>query len=408
VFDRFVVEYQSVNDTQTPVTDFPNNSAQMADVIQVGNIEFGERQIRFDGPQAASGAAIGTGPQPPILYFPGSWEQGSSGSHLDEQTYAPGTENTLMTPSIGAGESARRPGAVVCGTLSDMGWPLGPACSVSADTPFNLNVADADSTKGEVVLEWFVGPQADVESYTVRRQRFDNPFQTVATLPGDTDPRFIDSGLSLGEYTYALDYELANGNTGTVSTQPTITLSASQLALNAEAAGRRSDVNVSWAVPTGTAGVTYLVERRDGEEDDGPFRPVGRTTTTSFTDGAVIPGLYGYRITALTSDADSVTSRLQTLKIDVEGDVFVSGPNPNPVTSSTTQVAIDITADRTQAATVELFNMLGQRVYQETVRLRKDAAASLDIPVQQLSSGVYFVRIRGDFFQATQKMAVTR
>ena len=60
--------------------------------------------------------------------------------------------------------------------------------------------------------------------YTVRRQRFDKPFQTVATLPGDTDPRFIDSGLSLGEYTYALDYELANGDTGTANTEPTVHL----------------------------------------------------------------------------------------------------------------------------------------------------------------------------------------
>lgn len=407
-FDRFVVEFQSSNDTQTPVTSFPNNSSQMADVLQVTETEFGFRQIRFNGQQASENSFVGNGPEPPILYFPGSWMQGSSGSHLDEQTYPPGSEDALMTPEIGGGESARRPGAVVCGTLADIGWPLGPGCNVSPNAPFNFNVASADSANGEVVLEWFLSPAADVERYTVQRQRFDGPFETVATLPGDTDPRFIDSGLSLGTYTYALDYELSNGDTGTVSTQPSVTLSASQLAVNAEEAGRRSDVNVSWVVPSGTSGITYLVERRDGEEDDGRFRPIGRTTTTSFTDGAVIPGLYAYQITAVTSDADSVSSSVQTLRINVDGEVFVSGPNPNPVTGSTTQASIDITAGRTQGATIELYNMLGQRVYQENIQLQQDTATSLDIPIQQLSSGVYFVRIRGNFFQATQKMSVAR
>ena len=408
VFDRFVVEYQSVDDTQTPVTDFPNNSAQMADVIRVGNIEFGERQIRFDGPQAVSGAAIGTGPQPPILYFPGSWQQGSSGSHLDEQTYAPGTENALMTPSIGAGESARRPGAVVCGTLSDMGWPLGPACSVSADAPFNLNVAAADSMNGEVVLEWFVGPQADVESYTVRRQRFDKPFQTVATLPGDTDPRFIDSGLSLGEYTYALDYELANGDTGTANTEPTVTLAASQVALNVSAEGERSRIDIDWTVPASTSGFTYVVERRSGDDDEAEYQPLGRTTRTSLTDNAVTPGLYDYRITAVSSEADSVSSLPQTLFLEVDGNVFVSGPNPNPTTRFTQNTRIDITVDRSQNVSVSMYNMLGQRVYQENLRLDDNVATAIQIPVRQLSSGVYFIRIQGRLFETTQKMAVTR
>ena len=404
VFDRFVVEYQSVDDTQTPVTDFPNNSAQMADVIQVGNIEFGERQIRFDGPQAASGAAIGAGPQPPILYFPGSWEQGSSGSHLDEQTYAPGTENALMTPSIGAGESARRPGAVVCGTLSDMGWPLGPACNI----PFSLNVASADSTTGDVVLEWFIAPQADVEQYTIRRQRFDEPFEVVATLPGDTDPRFIDRGLALGQYSYALDYELASGETGTANTQPTVTLAASQVALNVSAEGERSRIDIDWTVPASTAGFTYVVERRNGDDDEAEYQPVGRTTRTSLTDNAVTPGLYDYRITAVSSEADSVSSLPQTLFLEVDGNVFVSGPNPNPTTRFTQTTRIDITVDRSQDVSVSMYNMLGQRVYQENLRLDDNVATAIQIPVRELSSGVYFIRIQGRFFETTQKMAVTR
>ncbi len=406
-FDRFVTEYRSQDDTQTPVTNFPNNSSQMADVIQVSNTEFGLRQIRFNGPQAANGAVIGSGPEPPILYFPGNWEQGSSGSHLDEQTYAPGTEDALMTPAIGSGETARRPGAVVCGTLSDMGWPLGPACNISAVAPFNLNVASADSTTGDVVLEWFIAPQVDVERYTVRRQRFDEPFEVVATLPGDTDPRFIDSGLMLGQYRYALDYELASGETGTANTQPTVTLAASQVALNVSAEGERSRIDIDWAVPASTSGFTYVVERRNGE-DEARYQQVGRTTRTSLTDNAVTPGLYDYRITAVSSETDSVSSLPQTLLLEVDGNVFVSGPNPNPTTRFTQNTRIDITVDRSQNVSVLMYNMLGQRVYQESLRLDDNVATAIQIPVRQLSSGVYFIRIQGRLFETTQKMAVTR
>lgn len=407
-FDRFVVETMTSSGTETPVTNYPNNSAQMADVIQVDNLEFGERQIRFNGEAATRNSVVGNGPEPPILFFPGEWNQGSSGSHLDEQTYAPGTEDALMTPSIGAGESARRPGAVVCGTLADMGWPLGPGCSVFAEEPFNLNVAEADSTTGDVVLEWSVSPQTDVQSYSVRRQRFDQDFEVVATLPGDADPRFIDSGLTLGRYTYALDFELADGTTGTVETQPTFNLSTSQVGLNVSEDGERSKVDLSWAVPANTSGFTYVVERRDGEDDDGPFRPVGRTTRTAFSDEAVIPGLYAYRITAVSTESDSVSSSSQTLTIDLEDNAFVSGPNPNPTTSSTRAATIAITADRTQRTIIEMYNTLGQRVYQNEIRLRNNAPTFLDLPVQELSSGIYFIRIRGEFFEATQKMAVTK
>lgn len=410
-FDRFVVEYESVTDTQTPVTSFPNDSEQMADVLQVTGVEFGSEQIRFDGPEAVTNTVVGQGPQPPILYFPGDWQQGSSGSHLNEATYPPGSEDALMTPRIGSGETARRPGAVVCGTLADLGWPLGPGCDISAEAPFNLNVAAADSTAGEVRLEWLLTSRADVEQYTVRRQRFDAPFEVIATLPGDSDPRYIDTGLGLGEYTYALDYELGNGETGTTDSQPTVTFVPSQVDLNVSADGQRSRVEVNWAVPSSTSGFTYVVERRasgDDGDDAGLFERIGQSTMTSFSDDAVIPGRYAYRVVAISPDSDSVFTDPRGLQIEVDGEVFVSGPNPNPTTRLTQNTQIDITAERSQGATVSMYNSLGQRVYQEQVRLQGDVASSIKIPVRELSSGVYFIRIKGRFFETTQKMAVTR
>lgn len=407
-FDRFLVEFQSQDNTQTPLTSLPNNSAQMADAIQVSDTEFGSTQIRFDGPQASENSFIGNGPEPPIMFFPGVWNQGSSGSHLDEQTYAPGSEDALMTPELGSGETARRPGAVVCGTLNDLGWPLGPGCAVSADRPFNLNIASADSATGEVVLEWFITQMAEVEQYTVRRQRFDEPFEVVATLPGDTDPRYIDSGLALGTYTYALDFELPTGGTGTVNTQPSVTLTVSQIELNASPDGERSQVDLGWVVPPATTGFTYLVERRPGQGQDTPFQTIGQTSATSFTQRAVAPGSYDYRISAVSSDGDVLESQPLEFEIEVDGEVFVSGPNPNPTTTATSDVRIDLTPDRSQPATVSMYNTVGQRIYEDVLQLQGDIATSIQIPVRELSSGIYFIRINGRFFDVTQKMAVTR
>ena len=130
-------------------------------------------------------------------------------------------------------------------------------------------------------------------------------------------------------------------------------------------------------VPASTSGFTYVVERRSGDDDEAEYQPLGRTTRTSLTDNAVTPGLYDYRITAVSSEADSVSSLPQTLFLEVDGNVFVSGPNPNPTTRFTQNTRIDITVDRSQNVSVSMYNMLGQRVYQENLRLDDNVATAI-------------------------------
>jgi hypothetical protein len=67
-------------------------------------------------------AAAANGGAPPRLYAPTEWNQGSSYSHLNEETYGAGDPNSLMTPSISNGEAIHDPGPITRGIFTDMGW----------------------------------------------------------------------------------------------------------------------------------------------------------------------------------------------------------------------------------------------------------------------------------------------
>jgi hypothetical protein len=56
------------------------------------------------------------------LFAPRTWQPGSSYSHLNEATYAPGTANSLMTPVIDFGETIRTPGPLTLAIFADIGW----------------------------------------------------------------------------------------------------------------------------------------------------------------------------------------------------------------------------------------------------------------------------------------------
>jgi hypothetical protein len=91
-------------------TDFPNNSPALASQLLSDN-------LFFNGPNANAA----NGSLPPKLYAPGTWQGGSSYSHLDEAFFN-GTPNALMTPVINNGEARHHPGSVTLGMFSDMGW----------------------------------------------------------------------------------------------------------------------------------------------------------------------------------------------------------------------------------------------------------------------------------------------
>ncbi|MDP9394704.1 MAG: hypothetical protein M3Q27_10860 [Actinomycetota bacterium] len=90
---------------------FADNSSALATALKSGNVWFDSTRVRnANGSKRAK------------LYAPGTWQPGSSYSHLDETTYPPGTAHSLMTPRLGAAETIREPGAISRAILLDLGW----------------------------------------------------------------------------------------------------------------------------------------------------------------------------------------------------------------------------------------------------------------------------------------------
>lgn len=113
IFDRFAVNGsgQSLLDS----TLFPNGSSSLMVQLTSGNVFF-----------KGSHAVAANHAQPPKLYAPNPWKQGSSYSHLDENSFPISSGNGLMTPQLGNGEAIHSPGSITLGIFEDLGWSLVP------------------------------------------------------------------------------------------------------------------------------------------------------------------------------------------------------------------------------------------------------------------------------------------
>lgn len=116
IYDRFTEDGDNVSLINENV--YPNPSSDLYDALVGG---FGG--VFFDG----TDANIVNLRTPVRLYTPFPWQGGSSYSHLDLDTFGD-TENALMRPALDRQFSIHTPGPVMCGMLSDMGWPLGENC----------------------------------------------------------------------------------------------------------------------------------------------------------------------------------------------------------------------------------------------------------------------------------------
>ena len=118
--------------------EFPEDSVSMGNVLtnKGGGSNGGAAGVYFYGNNA-----VNANDGPVKLYIPDTWEEGSSYSHLDSDTFN-GTSEDLMTPSIGPGDITRAVGPVTQGMFNDFGW----------GEPFNSE-ACASPTPNAVTLQ---------------------------------------------------------------------------------------------------------------------------------------------------------------------------------------------------------------------------------------------------------------
>lgn len=142
IYDVFVENRVGTN----LFTGFPNASADLAQQLQ-GDALF------FNGPLSVFELAAR-----PKLFAPTVFNQGSSYSHLDEATYAPGNRHSLMSPSISPGEVIHDPG-ITLQLFADLGWistrllhtPLGDTENASDPYPVVVEILSDTTYDAEQV-----------------------------------------------------------------------------------------------------------------------------------------------------------------------------------------------------------------------------------------------------------------
>jgi len=402
IFTRFLAQSES-DGSLTALTNesaFPNPSTALGDALT-------SDRLVFNADSANIAADQGTGPVPPKIYAPRSFEEGSSIAHLDERTYPFESPNALMTPQINTAETNRLPGPIVCGQLYDMGWPTGGRCVRYFQDVFGLQLAAAtDTTQGQVTLDWEVNENANIQEYVIERKYFDGPFEPVRRVDAAAGPPVTLDSLGLGRFAFRVRWVNDDGSENTsieqISTEVNLTDVRTEVADRDESG--RATVRVNWTVPPGTAGFRYRVERAGGAGES-PFQRVGVATDRSFEETRVTPGQYQYRVVSKDTEGNEIASATSSADISFEGEVFVIGPYPQP---SREQATVMLTAKETQEASVEVFNTLGERVYFERRTLRGQNATALRFDTRQWGSGLYFLRVSGPQFTTKRKMVVVQ
>jgi hypothetical protein len=175
-FDRFVV-----TETGAPLLGFASPStalaAQLTHAYDPGNAH---------GPGVYWGGTrgvAGNGGVTARLYTPASWTPGSSYSHLDENAFPAGNQNSLMTPALSGAEAVHNPGPIMLGMFTDMGWVVGTPASPLLGRDFNADGrADLlyESTSGQLYV-WYMDGTTYTGGAYLSPMQIDPAWQIVGT-----------------------------------------------------------------------------------------------------------------------------------------------------------------------------------------------------------------------------------
>ena len=180
--------------------------------------------------------------------------------------------------------------------------------------------------------------------------------------------------------------------------------------------GRQLDtgaVRLHWRTQSETNNAGFAVEQR---RDRGAFREIGFVPGAGTTDDPqdyryrvddVLPGTYAFRLRQVDHDGSVAYSETAQVQVSVKNTVWMRGPSPNPVRN---RARLELAVETPQQVVVETFDLLGRRVQQvaQTLPANQMVSFELDAEQLQLSSGLYFVRVRGETFTKTERMTVLR
>jgi hypothetical protein len=172
------------------------------------------------------------------------------------------------------------------------------------------------------------------------------------------------------------------------------------------------DAVLQWATASETDNAGFEVQHATGE---------GRFQTVGFVEGAgttqepqsyrfrvadLEAGTHQFRLKQMDLDGSSSLSAVRTVTVSMDRSLVFEPIAPNPVTGT---ASFSFATREAQPVTVEVYNVLGQRV--ATLfngRLSGGQMKSVQIDAGDLVSGTYFVRVKGASVNETRRMTVVK
>ena len=175
-----------------------------------------------------------------------------------------------------------------------------------------------------------------------------------------------------------------------------------------------SAVTLSWQTASETNNAGFRLERKaqdeDGWTDVGSLIEGGGTTTRAQTYRHRVEGLspttYRFRLKSVSTEGTTSVGPTTTIEVRMESAYAVSPVRPNPVPE---RGRLTVQVREKQDVRVALYNVLGQAV--RTLHdgpLPANTPRTMAIDGSSLASGVYFVRVQGETFQATRKITLAQ
>ncbi|UEG50183.1 T9SS type A sorting domain-containing protein [Ferruginibacter lapsinanis] len=234
----------------------------------------------------------------------------------------------------------------------------------------------------------------------------------VALVAGDTiknyDPSLLvvdpnNGGLLIVTFTYVeVDAALISSTAATVTMTFTPLLPVALIDFTGQFNNKK--VDLKWSTSTETNVDYFVVERSaDGNSfaEVGTMGAKGIASVYQFADVLPFNGVNYYRVKTTDNDGRITYSKVIVVKATITNRVTISGCKPNPFVNK-----VDVYIDLLESAVIKInmVDAVGRSVYQHTVKGAKGLNWVNIDNLENLSSGIYIIRVNAGNVGAQQKI----
>jgi hypothetical protein len=176
---------------------------------------------------------------------------------------------------------------------------------------------------------------------------------------------------------------------------------------------RSGAVQLTWTTVSETNNAGFRIQHQQGDADWADLGYVeskaeGGTTTEAqvyrFAVEDLSPGTHRFRLKQQDLDGGETVSETVEVSVIPEGAIAIQGVAPNPVRGLGT---LRFTARESGTVSVALYDALGRKVKMlHEGRVSGGQPKQVTVDATTLSSGVYFLRVKGDDFSKTRRVTV--